>query len=117
MTVTIASLGLLGLVVFTVETRRKEISIRKIIGASVVQIINLLSKGYIKLLVISGIIAIPVGYLLSSFFLMNFANRVSFGAGSALIAFGFLLMIGLAMIISQTFRASIQNPVKNLRND
>lgn len=117
MTVTIASLGLLGLVVFTVETRRKEISIRKIIGASVVQIINLLSKGYIKLLVISGFIAIPIGYVLSSFFLMNFANRVSFGAGSAFMAFGFLLLIGLAMIISQTFRASIQNPVKNLRND
>lgn len=117
MTVTIASLGLLGLVVFTVETRRKEISIRKIIGASVVQIINLLSKGYIKLLVMSGIIAIPIGYLLSSFFLMNFAIRVSFGVGSALIAFGFLLLIGLAMIISQTFRASVQNPVKNLRND
>ncbi len=117
MTVTIASLGLLGLVVFTVETRRKEISIRKIIGASVGQIISLLSKGYIKLLVIAGIIAIPIGYLLSTFFLMNFANRVSFGAGSAIIAFGFLLFIGLAMIISQTFRASIQNPVKNLRND
>ncbi|MFD1001553.1 ABC transporter permease [Ohtaekwangia kribbensis] len=117
MTVTIASLGLLGLVVFTVETRRKEISIRKIIGASVVQIINLLSKGYIKLLVIAGIIAIPTGYVLSSFFLMNFANRISMGAGSLLMVFTFLLFIGLVMIISQTFRASIQNPVKNLRND
>lgn len=117
MTVTIASLGLLGLVVFTVETRRKEISIRKIIGASVVQIINLLSKGYIKLLVIAGVIAIPTGYVLSSFFLMNFANRISMGAGSLLMVFTFLLFIGLVMIISQTFRASIQNPVKNLRND
>jgi putative ABC transport system permease protein len=117
MTVTIASLGLLGLVVFTVETRRKEISIRKIIGASVVQIINLLSKGYIKLLVIAGLIAIPVGYLLSSFFLMNFANRISLGAGSILMVFAFLLLIGLVMIASQTFRASTQNPVKNLRND
>ena len=117
MTVTIASLGLLGLVVFTVETRRKEISIRKIIGASVVQIINLLSKGYIKLLVISGCIAIPIGYVLSSFFLMNFANRISLGAGSLLMVFAFLLLIGLIMIVSQTFRASVENPVKNLRND
>ena len=117
MTVAIASLGLLGLVVFTVETRRKEISIRKIIGASVVQIVNLLSKGYLKLLVISGVIAIPTGYILSSFFLMNFANRISLGAGSLLMVFAFLLLIGLVMIISQTFRASIQNPVKNLRND
>ncbi|MBD0293779.1 MAG: FtsX-like permease family protein, partial [Flavisolibacter sp.] len=75
-TITIGSLGLLGLVVYTVETRRKEISIRKIIGASVQQLLLLLSKSFIQLLLLAGLIAMPVGYVLCRFFLQNFANRV-----------------------------------------
>jgi putative ABC transport system permease protein len=113
--ITLASLGLLGLVVYTIETKRKEISVRKIIGAEVTQLVMLLSRSFIKLLVISGFIAIPVGYILSFVFLQNFASRVSFGIGSALTCFFFLLVIGLITIISQTFRASTVNPVKNLR--
>ena len=117
MTVTIASLGLLGLVVYTVETKRKEISIRKIIGASIQQLIVLLSKSFAKLLLISGFIAIPVGYFLCEFFLMNFANRITQGFGGLAICFFFLLAIGLIMIISQTYKASSENPVKNLRSE
>jgi putative ABC transport system permease protein len=113
--ITLASLGLLGLVVYTIETKRKEISVRKIIGAEVMQLVMLLSRSFIKLLVISGFVAIPVGYLLSFIFLQNFASRVSFGIGSALACFFFLLLIGLTTIISQTFRASTVNPIKNLR--
>jgi putative ABC transport system permease protein len=117
MTVTIASLGLLGLVVYTVETKRKEISIRKIIGASVNQLVVLLSRGFAKLLIIAGLVALPLGYVLSQFFLMNFANRINFGVGALLLAFGFLLFIGLSMIISQTYKASVENPAKNLRSE
>jgi putative ABC transport system permease protein len=117
MTVAIASMGLLGLVVYTVETRRKEISIRKIVGASVAQIMLLLSQGYTKLLIISGIIALPTGYLLSKLFLMNFANKVSFGIGSLIVSFILLLTIGLVTILSQTFKASRENPAKNLRSE
>ena len=60
--ITIASLGLLGMVVFITETRIKEISIRKVLGASVANLISLMSKGFIWLLIISTIIAIPAGY-------------------------------------------------------
>jgi putative ABC transport system permease protein len=116
-TISIASLGLLGLVIYTVETRLKEISIRKIIGASVHQLMFLLSKGFLKLLLIAGSIAMPLGYIASFMFLQNFANRVSFGLGSLLLCFLFLLVIGLVTILSNTYRASVSNPVKNLRTE
>jgi len=117
MTVAIASLGLLGLVIYTVETRRKEISIRKIVGAGVNQLMILLSKGFVKLLIIAGLIAMPIGYILSIVFLQNFANRVEMRIGSVIICFLFLLSIGLITIISQTYRASSENPAKNLRTE
>jgi putative ABC transport system permease protein len=117
MTVTIAAMGLLGLVVYTVETRRKEISIRKIIGASVQQITTILSGSFVKLLVLSGIIALPVGYLLSRFFLMNFVNQVSIGVLDLLACFGFLMLVGLLTILPQTWRASQENPSRNLRSE
>lgn len=116
-TVSIAVLGLLGLVIYTVETRQKEISIRKIIGANVNQLMFLLSKGFLKLLLVSGLIAMPIGYLLSFMFLQNFANRVPFGIGSLLLCFIFLLLIGLVTILSNTYKAAISNPVESLRTE
>ena len=117
MAIAIASLGLLGLVIYTVEVKRKEISIRKIIGAESSQIIRLLSKGFIKLLFIAGLVAMPVGYTLSFLFLQNFADRVVFGADSVMLCFLILLVIGLATIISQTYKAAIENPAKSLRTE
>lgn len=114
-TLTIGSLGLLGLVVYSVEVKRKEISIRKIIGSSVNQLILLLSKGFLALLMLAGAIALPVGYLLSSVFLTNFVNRVAINWIQVLSCFGLLMAIGLVTILSQTFRAANENPVKNLR--
>lgn len=113
----IAALGLLGLVVYTVETRQKEISIRKVIGASVNQLLFLLSKGFLKLLLIAGLIAMPIGYVASFFFLQNFANRVPFGIGTMLSCFLFLVAIGLITILSNTYKAAAANPVKNLRTE
>lgn len=113
----IASLGLLGLVVYTVETRQKEISIRKVIGASVRELMVLLSRGFLKLLFIAGLIAMPIGYIASFFFLQNFANRVPVGVGTLLLCFLFLLSIGLLTILSNTYKAASANPVKNLRTE
>lgn len=114
-TITIASLGLLGLVVYTVETRRKEISIRKIIGASTNQLMVLLSKGFIKLLLIAGLIAVPLAYIGCFLFLQNFANRVPLGIGTLLLSFLFLLSIGLLTILSHTYKAASEKPADNLR--
>jgi putative ABC transport system permease protein len=117
MTIAIACLGLLGLIVYTVETRRKEISIRKIIGASVYHLTYLLSSGFAKLLLLAGCIALPTGYILSELFLLNFANRITVGVPMLLSSFVLLLVIGLVMIGSQTIKAATENPVKHLRSE
>ncbi|HVU96504.1 MAG TPA: ABC transporter permease [Puia sp.] len=114
-TITIGSLGLLGLVVYTVEVRKKEISLRRVIGARVDQILALVSKGFVRLLLISGCISLPIGYVLAILFLQNFANRSSFGIIQLLSCFGFLLLIGLITILSQTWEAAKMNPAPNLR--
>jgi putative ABC transport system permease protein len=113
----IATLGLLGLVVYTVETKNKEISVRKIIGASTMQLVNILSWGFVKVLFIAGLIAMPVGWFLSVMFLQNFSMRANFGFVNVLMCFLFLLGIGLFTIVSQTYKAAIANPVKNLRSE
>lgn len=117
MTIVIAGLGLLALVIYTTETRRKEIGIRKIMGAGVNNLIWLLSGSFVKLVIISGIIAFPIGYALSTLFLQNFANRVSVGAGSFALCLALLLVIALLAIISQTWKAAGANPANTLKND
>jgi putative ABC transport system permease protein len=115
--VAIATLGLLGLVVYSIEVKQKEVSIRKIIGASEKQLVKMLSGRFIKLLFIAGFIAMPIGYTAGFLFLQNFALRVNFGLFSVLLCFALLLSIGLFTIISQTYKAAIANPVKNLRSE
>ena len=115
--VAIATLGLLGLVVYSIEVKQKEVSIRKIIGASEKQLVKMLSGRFIKLLFIAGIIAMPIGYTAGFLFLQNFALRVNFGLFSVLMCFALLLAIGLFTIISQTYKAAMANPVKNLRSE
>ena len=115
--IAIASLGLLGLVVYTVEVKRKEISIRKIVGADKKQLIKILSRGFINLLLIAGIIALPIGYMMGKIFLQNFALRVSFGLIHLLGCFMLMFSIGLFTVISQTYKAATANPVKNLRTE
>jgi putative ABC transport system permease protein len=77
----------------------------------------MLSRAFVKLLLIAGLIAMPAGYIMSYIFLQNFASRVNFGIFNLLSCFAFLLLIGLATIISQTYKASTVNPVKNLRTE
>ena len=113
----IATLGLLGLVIYTVEVKGKEISIRKIIGADEKELVKILSTGFVKLLAIAGLIAMPVGWILGNLFLQNFSVRINFGFINVLMCFLFLLGIGLFTIVSQTYKAAIANPVKRLRTE
>ncbi|MEO5595327.1 MAG: ABC transporter permease [Chitinophagaceae bacterium] len=115
MVIAIASLGLMGLVIYTVEIKRKEISIRKILGADKKQLVRMLSNGFVKLLFIAGSIAVPIGYATGYLFLQNFSNRSNFGIITAILCFLFLLVTGLITIVSQTYRAATANPVKDMR--
>jgi putative ABC transport system permease protein len=115
--ITIACLGLLGIVTYTIETRRKEIGIRKVMGAGVMTIVSLLAKNFLQLVFIAGCIAIPAGYLSGYFFLNIFANRIPLGAGILLISFAGILCMALLTIGIQVFRAAVANPVKSLRTE
>jgi putative ABC transport system permease protein len=117
MSISIATLGLLGLVIYSVETKRKEISIRKVIGANKRELIRLLSKKFIKLLWISGAIGVPIGYVMSYLFQQNFVVRAANGFLAAVSCFVLLLVIGLVTVVSQTYRAAMENPAKNLAAD
>lgn len=118
LTMTIASLGLLGMAVYTAETRVKEISIRKVLGATEGSLITLLAKGFMWLLVISAAIAIPLAYyFFDNVILQGAVNRASIGAielfGGVLIIF----TIGFITIGSQTWKAAKANPANTLRNE
>ena len=114
--ITIACLGLLGIAVYTTETRLKEISIRKIFGASAGQLVMTLSKGFIYLILIAALIAVPISYLLfDQVILNNFAYRISIGWLELSSGLFFVLILGLLTIGSQTFKAIKTNPAQNLR--
>lgn len=111
----IACLGLLGMVTYSSEIRTREVGVRKIMGAGVTQLLVLLSKDFVLLLLIAGLIAIPAGYIASNFFLYNFAYHINIGAGTLLAGFFTMLLIGGATIVWQTWRIAAHNPVNSLR--
>ncbi|WP_234736886.1 ABC transporter permease [Tellurirhabdus bombi] len=113
----IACLGLLGMVIYTTETRIKEIGIRKVMGAQVSQISWLLSWDFVRLLIIAGVIALPSGYFIGNFFIRNFAYHVDIGFETLGLCFGLMLIIGSLTIGIKTYRAAQANPADSLRSE
>lgn len=114
---TIAAMGLLGMVTYATAKRVKEVGVRKVMGASVAQIMHLLSASFIKMILIAAAIAIPIGYALGSLFLNIFTYHAPLGPGIFLTCIGSLAFIGLATIGIQTYKAAVSNPAETLRND
>ncbi len=118
LTICIATLGLLGMVVFTTETRLKEISIRKVLGADEAGLLYLLSKGFFILLSIATLIALPITYLLFDQLLFpELANHASIGIGDMLWGVMMILGIALVMIGSQTLKVARTNPAQVLKSE
>jgi putative ABC transport system permease protein len=113
--VTISCLGLLGMATYTTERRRKEVGIRKVLGAADLGIALLLSREFLKMLALAVALGVPLTYGVNALWLQNFPNRVPFGAGTLLLGTGILLVLGLLTIASQTFRAARSKPVDALR--
>jgi putative ABC transport system permease protein len=113
----VACLGLFGLSLYTVSKRMKEISIRKVLGATVTQIAGMIAKDYVKLVLIAGVIALPVGYLLLSNWLKKYAFRISIDLWFFLLPVLMIVLIALVTVIYQSVRAAIANPVKSLRTE
>ncbi len=116
LTICISTLGLLGMGVYTAETRLKEISIRKVLGASEKSLIKLLSRNFMLLLVIASAIALPITYFIfDSMILADQAYRAPIGFLELSIGVIIIFVIGLLTIGSQTWKAAKANPAQTLR--
>jgi len=113
----ISCLGLFGLAAFTAQKRRKEIGVRKVIGASVASITAMLSRDFLKLICISLLIAFPVSWWMMNNWLQSFAYRVSITPYVFVIAGISVILITLITISFQSIKAAIANPVKSLRTE
>jgi putative ABC transport system permease protein len=113
----IACLGLLGLATFAAQQRVKEIGIRKVLGASIVSIVQLLSKDFLKLVLIAFVIALPVGWYATNRWLQDFAYRIDVKWWVFLLAGINAVAIAFFTISFQTIKAAISNPVKSLRTE
>ncbi|MBS1663913.1 MAG: FtsX-like permease family protein [Bacteroidetes bacterium] len=113
----ISCLGLFGLAAYTAEQRTREIGIRKVLGASVAGITGLLSKEFLRLVIISNIIALPAAAWFLSRWLTSYAYRISISwwmfAAAALVS----IVIALATVGVQAIRAALTSPVKSLRSE
>ena len=116
--ISIASMGLLGMAVFTAETRIKEISVRKVLGASVRNLIFILSRGFVIMLLIAAGIAMPLAYLFfKEMVMVDFTNRITIGPLELLSGVILVFSIGLLTISWQTGKAARTNPAETLRNE
>ena len=113
----ISCLGLLGLVMFITNQRTKEIGIRKVIGASVTQIVTLLSKDFLKLVLIGFLIAIPIAWWGTNMWLENFAFKTTLSWWIFLLSGALMIIIALITLGIQTIRSAKANPVKSLRSE
>jgi len=113
----IACLGLLGLSLFATTQRTKEIGVRKVLGASVSNIVMLLSKDFIKLVIIAFVIASPVAWFVMHNWLQDFAYRINISWWIFIAAGLLAVVIALATISFQAIKAAIANPVRSLRTE
>jgi putative ABC transport system permease protein len=113
----IACFGLLGLSAYNVLQRTKEIGIRKVLGASVQSILLLLSKDFLKLIIISLFLAIPFGWYIMSKWLEDYAFRIHIGWWVFAFAGATALIIAIITIYIQTMKAAVKNPVTSLRSE
>ncbi|SFS92727.1 ABC transporter permease [Sphingobacterium wenxiniae] len=117
LTIFIACLGLFGLAAFTAEQRKKEIGVRKVLGASIFKIVRLLSGNFVSLISIALLIAIPLGWWVFSGWLQDFNDKITIPWWSFALAGGFAIGIALMTVGYQAVKAAKANPVDSLRDE
>jgi glucan phosphoethanolaminetransferase (alkaline phosphatase superfamily) len=114
--ITISLLGMLGMVVYTSETKAKEVSIRKVMGATVYSLALLLSKDYLKLMAWAILFAVPITSTLFYFLLPEIQYySVSLSPWDILLSASILMGLGIATITSQTYKTALANPAETLK--
>lgn len=117
MAILISCLGLFGLAAFNAEQRMKEIGIRKVLGATEGSIVELLSRDFMKLVLIALVIAVPLSWWSMNEWLKGFAYRIDMAWWMFAISGAVAVLISLVTVSFQTVRAALSNPVKNLRTE
>ncbi len=117
LSVFIACMGLFGLATLTVTRRTKEIGIRKVMGASVIQIVQLLSKDFIVLVAVAALISFPVAWWAMHNWLADFAYKVNINWWVFLVAGSLAILVALVTVSYNAIRAAVANPVKSLRTE
>ncbi len=117
LSIIIAVLGLVGLSTFTIAQRTKEIGVRKVLGASILSLISLLSKEFLKLVIIAGLLAIPLSYFLVDLWLNNYTTRVEIGWWLYVLPIVAIFVIAMISVIGQTLKSTMANPTESLRNE
>ncbi|QNF32847.1 ABC transporter permease [Adhaeribacter swui] len=117
LTVLLACLGLFGLTTFTITQRTKEIGIRKVLGATTLSIVTLVSKNFLQLILVSIVVAAPVAWWFMQQWLQDFAHRITISWWIFGLAGGAALIIAFLTISFQAIKAALDNPVEALRNE
>jgi putative ABC transport system permease protein len=117
LTIIIATLGLLGMVIFSIEQKLKEIGIRKVLGATSTSIASLFTMSYVKLLLFALIIASPIGYFLMENWLSDFEYRIHISPMAFLFSGGILLIVSMSISIYHSIKASNMNPSDVLKDE
>ena len=117
LSIIIACLGLFALSAYAVEQRSKEVSIRKVLGASISQIFGILAIDFIKLILIAIAIAIPLGWYFMDDMISDLANHVELSWPLFTVAACLALLIGLITISFESIKAALVNPAKTLRSE
>jgi putative ABC transport system permease protein len=113
----VACLGLFGLAAFTAEQRTKEVSVRKVLGASVSNVVVLLSKDFVKLVLVAIALAVPLAWYLMHQWLQDFVYRITIGPGVFALAGGIAVGIALLTVSYHAIRTALTNPAKTLRSE
>jgi len=117
LTIFISCIGLFGLSVLSAERRTKEIGVRKVLGASVTNIVNALSIDFLKLVLVALIIAIPLSWMAANKWLQNYPYRITLDWWLFVLASLLVTIVAIATIITQAVKAAVANPVKSLKTE
>ncbi|HZY36725.1 MAG TPA: ABC transporter permease [Mucilaginibacter sp.] len=117
LSITVACLGLLGLAMYTAERRTREIGIRKVLGASVQNVVGMLSKDFLKLVLIASVIAFPVAWYAMNSWLQDFAYKTDISWWVFALSTGIVTGIALITISFQSIKAAMGNPAESLRSE
>jgi putative ABC transport system permease protein len=115
--IAIACLGLFGLATYMAEQRTKEIGIRKVLGASVTNVVSMLSIDFLKLVLFSFLIATPIGWWIMHKWLEDFAFRIDIGWWIFILTGAFALILALLTVSFKALKAANANPVRSLRTE